>query len=170
MADPILGAAVLLRDALSLAMAECGAPSCRISLSPTSATPIDICCDCGDGDGQAWVSVIRAMPKATAAAGYSPCGFETEVLFVLGISRCAHTINDQGEAPSGAELNEDTAKLLRDYQIMLRAVLTHWVPEMDLDKQMYRVGDYDVHPVRGGCLAATLEVFATFANCMGECP
>jgi hypothetical protein len=164
MADKLLCAAKGLRDALYVKMAECDAKPCRISLSPTSATPIDVCCDCGDGDGQAWVSIINAVPKFSEASGFTPCGFETEFLFVIGISRCSPSIDDLGNPPSAEDLNEATEKVTLDFQIM-RAAIALYVTEEDVDKQMYRYGRYDVHPVRGGCQVSTHELYLNLGVC-----
>lgn len=160
--DPVLSLATLLRDALQVAMSDADASPVRISFSPTSATPIDICCDDGEGDGQAWVSWINAKPIVTQGSAYTPCGLETEILFVLGISRCGHTIEDNGEIPTADELNGDFEKLTRDFQILRRALLCLFIPESGLDKGAYRLGDYDVHPLRGGCVVSTHEIHVRF--------
>jgi hypothetical protein len=155
-----------LRDALGIAMHDAGAPPLRLSLSPTPMVPMDICCseeDECEGDGQAWVHLIRARPKAPNRN--LPCGGETEVQFVIGIARCAHTITEEG-APTGEELDEDTAKLYRDYRIMRRAIQGIWAPEMrqyGMEKDDWRLGDYNVHVVRGGCMASSHEVFVDFS-------
>lgn len=157
--NAIQSAACQLRDALYVAMSDANAKPVRISFSPTAATVIDICCSDDEGDGQAWIALIQVRP--TSNMNY-PCGTESEALFVMGISRCAHTLDEGGDPPSAEELNDDFEKLTRDYQIMRRAIIELFVPEMDLDKGDYRIGDYDVHPVRGGCLAATQELFVRF--------
>lgn len=161
--NPVLNAAEQLRDALYVTMAECDAKPCRISLSPSSETPIDVCCDCGDGDGQAWVSIIGAKPLDSRMAGYAPCAIETEVLYVVGVARCAAKQDRRGNPPSAEQLDADTQKLMRDFQIMRKAFLGTFVSELGLDKQMYRLGDYDVHPVRD-CMVATHEFYVTFDN------
>lgn len=158
--NAIHSAACQLKDALYVAMSDADAKPVRISFSPTAATVVDICSSDDEEDGQAWVGLINARPTSN---DNFPCGTEREVMFVMGISRCAHTLDDAADPPSAEELNEDFAKLTRDYKIFQRAITELFVPEMDLDKGAYRIGDYDVHPVRGGCLVATQELFVRFS-------
>lgn len=160
----ILCAATALRDALYVKMAECDAKPCKIFLSPTAATPVGVCCNCGDGDGQAWVSIVSAKPLYDKKSGFAPCAVETEVLFVVGIARCSPTIDDQGNLPESDELNAATERLARDFQL-IRAAFNLFVAEEDIDNQMYRFGDWDNHPVAGGCQIMTHEIFVVLENC-----
>lgn len=169
----VLDAATQLRDALFVAMSDCDMPPCRISLSPTSATVIDVCCECvtesGEpGDGQAWVSIIKADPIFSREAGFTPCGYETEVLFVLGISRCVPTMDDQGNAPSATELDEAAAKVWAS-QGMFLAAINLWVEELELDKEAYTLGTWDIHPIRG-CSVSTMELRWRYDCIAPSCP
>lgn len=159
MMNAIEDAACQLKDALYVAMADCDAKPWNIFLAPTPAVVIDSCCEEEEGDGQAWVTLLQVRP--TSNDNY-PCGVESEALFVMGISRCAYTIDDQGNSPSAEELSAGFRKLTRDYKIFRKAVVELFVPEMKLDRNDYRFGDWDSHPVRGGCLLSTQELFVNF--------
>lgn len=162
--SPVLCAAEQLRDALYVAMSDCGSKPCKIFLSPTPATPIDVCCSDDDCDGQAWVSVIGVRPTYNSADIH----VQDEVRFELGIARCAHTLDDHGEAPSAEDLNSDTEKLARDFGAMRRAMLKLFVVEAGVERGDYRLGEYDVHPVGGGCMASTHEFFLNL-RCTNTC-
>jgi hypothetical protein len=149
-----------LRDALLIAMDKADALPVRLSLTPSPVPALDVCCSDDDGDGMAWVSMVRGRQKN---ALNQPCGSETEMLFLVGIARCSPTIGDDQMAPSGAELDEASMKMYRDYRIMRHAIQGIWAPEMQLEKDDYRLGDYSVHAVRGGCQAASQEVYVDFA-------
>lgn len=156
-----------LRDALLVAMDKADALPIRLSLYPSPVVPMDICCsDEEEGDGQAWVAFLGTRVKAPNRN--LPCGGEIEARFAVGIARCAHTIDSQGVAPSGQELDEDALKLFRDYRIMRHAIQGVWAQEMavskyQLNKDDWRLGDYNVHVVRGGCMASSQEVFVDFS-------
>jgi hypothetical protein len=139
-------------------------PPCKWFLSPTPATPIDVCCGGDDCEGQAWVAIVNSRPRYSTAGVY----ISDEVLLAMGIARCAYTLTKQGAAPTQDQLNSDTEKLMRDMQLMRCAVLDLYVPAMEMERGDYRFGDYDVHPVKGGCMAATQEVFVT-VYCSPSC-
>ena len=163
--DILLDFACQLRDALLVAMNKADALPVRLSLSPSPLVPMDICCSDEEGDGQAWVAFLGTKPKAPNRN--LPCGGETEARFMVGIARCAHTVDDQGVAPSGVELDEDAMKLFRDYRIMRHAIQGIWAPEMQalhgMEKDDWRLGEYNVHAVRGGCMASSHEVLVDFS-------
>ena len=166
MTDILEDFACQLRDALLVAMDAADALPARLSLYPSPVVPMDICCSSEDGDGQAWVAFIGT--KAKAPNRNLPCGGEVEARFAVGIARCAHTVDDRGRAPSGQELDDDALKLFRDYRIMRHAIQGIWAPEMaaskyQLKKDDWRLGDYNVHVVRGGCMASSHEVFVDFS-------
>jgi hypothetical protein len=156
-------AAEQLRDALYVTMAEAGAKPCKIFLSPSPVTPIDVCCDCGDGDGQAWVSLINTRPVGNAQNNF-PCAVEIEATFTLGMARCAYTIDDLGNAPSADELNENFERMTADYRIMKDAI-SLFATEFGLFKNDYRLGDFDVHPIGGGCSAYSQYVYVNLGTC-----
>jgi hypothetical protein len=156
-------AACQLRDALYVKMAEAGVRPCKIFLSPTPATALDVCCSDDDCDGQAWVALINTKPIGDARNN-TPCAVQIEAMFVLGIARCAYTLDDQGEAPDAEQISENAVGVYRDFGIMRDAVAL-FAEEFGLFKNDYRLGDFDVHPVRGGCSAYTLEILLVLGSC-----
>jgi hypothetical protein len=154
--DRVLCAAQQLRDALYVTLADADAKPCRVFLSPSVATPIDFACDC-DGDGQAWVALVNQRSVGEAQNNF-PCAVERETLFVLGVARCAYSLDDAGEPPTPDQLTENFERMTLDLQLMNDAVVL-FAQEFGLFKNDYRFGDFEVHPVRGGAMAYTQEVW-----------
>lgn len=106
-----------------------GGKPCQCSLRPGAGfPPMDACCACGDGQGQASVQVLSVYPTTKfpargAGATVTPCsGFAWVAELAVVVYRCMACPTDSS-FPSGAELNADTRKILSDAAAMRRAVL-----------------------------------------------
>lgn len=150
-----------LHSCFALALVEGEAPPCRLSKVPTPVPALDLCCECEDGEGQAWVSLNRLAPIGDDQRG-SPCATVYEATFVLGLSRCVPTLDDEGNAPGSDELNDATDKQLRDLVIMRNAACC-WADNLDLPNSKWRYGDWVAQPASGGCQVSTLTIFARVA-------
>lgn len=145
-----------LLDCLASAMEDCSRPPCRIFLATTENVPWDECCDCGDGEGQAWVSVSEIRPQTVN----SKCNAPYEASVQMGILRCALTMSDNGEAPDADALTAETLRILQDRMMMTRAVFFCFSDTIERD-------DWDLlnwNPLgpRGGCAGGVLELNIRF--------
>jgi hypothetical protein len=152
----------MLHSCFALALLEAEAAPCRLSKVPTPVPALDLCCECGDGEeGQAWVSMNRVSPIGDDQRG-SPCATIYEVTFVLGLSRCVPTLDEEGNAPGADELNAATDKQMRDF-LLMRAAACCWADNLDLPNGKWRYGEWVAQPASGGCQVSTLTVFARVA-------
>lgn len=147
-----------LLSCYALALTEAEALPCRLSKVPTPVPALDICCECEDGEGQAWVSFNRLVPVGEAIRG-APCATMFEATFNLGIARCVPSMDDEGNAPSGEELDAAVEKQMRDF-LILRAAACCWAENLKLPNSGWRYGDYALQPASGGCQVATLTLIA----------
>lgn len=129
-ADPKLGP--LLRDLLACVCAQLeaiGRPPCACCVVwGDDRPPADFCdCDCGGGQGQAWVRLVRMEPsqQSTAQArpsisGGAQCAVPVKWRAVVeaGVYRCIATIDDDGVAPSCEERESDAYGLLADLRAL----------------------------------------------------
>ncbi len=148
----------VLHNCFALALLEADAAPCRLSKVPTPVPALDLCCECGDGEGQAWVTFTKAVPTGDLQRG-TPCATMYEATFRLGVSRCVPTMTDEGEAPSADELNDATEKQMRDF-LILRSAVCCWAENLQLPNGAWRYGEYASQPASGGCQVSTLEVIA----------
>lgn len=151
-----------LLDCLASAMEDCETPPCRIFLSTAELVPWDMCCSCGDGVGQAWVSVTNIRPLLTPTQGAGPvrCTSIYEATVHLGIVRCALTSDDNGNAPDPTDLTDETLGILQDRMIMTRALSLCFAQTIELDD--WTIGEWDSLGPAGGCIGGQLSVTLRF--------
>jgi hypothetical protein len=154
-----------LLDCAVVTLDEANAPVCRAFLAPGSLPSFDNCCLCGNGnaEGQLWVALVQSNPVNPFYG--SPCARDFTITYRMGITRCAHTLDDMGNPPTPAQLDEDAAKIYRDRALLIKAVTCCFANEFDLDPQEYAIGSGEINPVQGGCLSQTLEVLVRSAEC-----
>lgn len=154
-----------LLDCAVVTLDEAGFPACKAFLAPGPLPAMDDCCECQNGgEGSLWVSYVSS--QAVNPFYGQPCGRQFTVTFRIGLTRCAHTLNDNGSPPSAAELDADAAKIYRDRRLLLKAVTCCWADEVfDLDPGEWAIGAGDVLPTQGGCLGQTLEVLLRTSEC-----
>lgn len=161
--------ALELLSCVESALAEYDAPACRTFVAPGGSPSWDVCCDCGTGDGQAWVAISQVYPTdnfPTAQTGGMRClpsGFGAQL--AVGILRCAAVVDDQGRAPSSERLTADAWKVQRDRQIVERALRCCYFA--DADPGTFTIGSWTPLGPQGGCVGGltTLQVSVSACAC-----
>jgi len=139
-----------------------GRPVCSCALRHAAAYPsMDDCCECGAGEGQAWVRVQRvdlAPESPTLKADATPCaGQMLRVTFDAGVYRCVTAIHPNGTGPTDDEFNTDTLGALADHEIMRTAISC--CPKPDENWRWYPTTWVPLGPL-GGCAGGMLSVVA----------
>lgn len=146
-------------------------PVCRAFLAPGAQVPWDTCCDCGSGaEGQAWVAVERMYPANGLAQDTSPQRChprEYAADVVVGILRCAHTVDDQGNAPAASVVSADAEKVARDRKILRDALLCGFVGE-EGDPGEFRLGVWQPLGPGGGCVGGAWSATIAVPACRCE--
>lgn len=131
----------------------------RALVMPGNSIVHDDCCD-----GQAWVRVISVVgSSALSNPAMQPCLPLYQVRLGIGVARCAHTIDDDGLAPTPAEMTADAFQTFQDRADIVRALIC-CVPEIELMKpflKTIRVEDWLPDTISGGCLGS--EISMTFS-------
>lgn len=121
MADTMGPAVEDLRDHVAARLAACGAPACLVSLQPGNTVAWDMCCECGgDGEGQMWVRVISAVAKPASTQVNDVTHLQVRV--AVGVVRCMHGVDSDGNPPTAAEMDGDTLRMTRDADRMMDAI------------------------------------------------
>lgn len=88
---------------------------------------IQSCCDCGDGEGEAWIHLVRvfrvsgaSLQDATPAKPCQPAQWAAE--FTITLARCFPTIDETGEVPPVEDRTEAAGRFHRDAATLFRAV------------------------------------------------
>lgn len=147
-----------------------GGPVCTCCLAP-GAEPVE-CCECAEGEGKAWVRVVRIWPTGARwplpAADPAACrvgGYAVEL--ELGVVRCVSTIDDDGSPPTCDDRTADTVKILEDAAAM-RAAASCCFPGTDLGRAWRSIpGEWRPIEPQGGCAGGTLLVTIESGDC---CP
>lgn len=127
-----------------LAAGQAGPVGTQLLAPGAGPPPADWCCrhtgpDGTDGEGMAWVRLVRRYPSTRfPAPDTTParCGASWAVDVELGVYRCAHTLDDQGNPPTAAEMTADALMVNDDAHSLLRAacrvrwpyVIGAWTP------------------------------------------
>jgi hypothetical protein len=136
----------------SLEKTSCGCPCRAFVASGTVAW--DSCCD----GGQLWVGVDRIYAYGTfpAPAGIVTCSPPLATDIVIGVLRCAPTINDQGEAPSAAALSASSAQVYEDAYAVTNGVLCCLTPTAR--QRPFVMGNQRPIGPQGGCVGTELRL------------
>lgn len=171
--DPLHPALGDILDCLLAALADHDARVCRSFIAPGLTVPWDDCCpDCGGAEGQAWVGVgpagmFPAGPfpsQDTSPQRCAPHEYAAEV--VVGVLRCAHTVDDQGHPPTAVQVTADAAKVHRDAAIVRDALLCCYAA--DLDPGEFRLGAWAPLGPQGGCVGGQWTATIRLPAC--PCP
>lgn len=101
---------------LALATAELTTPVGRTAVYPGAEVAWDDCCD-----GQLWMRIADLAPAGNQPV--QPCGVLLWAATLgLGILRCVSTLDDQGNAPTPAELNADSVQMGVDRAELLATI------------------------------------------------
>lgn len=156
--------AQIILDCALVALNDADAPPCKSFLSPSPNPVWDDCCACGRGrEGQLWVSTLGAEPILPFRG--APCGRQFRVTFQVGLTRCAHSMGENGEVPTAAQINEDATKMFRDRKALFAALDCCVVDTLDLDMTQYTIGPWEVEPQQGGCQAQLVNFLVDLTLC-----
>jgi hypothetical protein len=140
----------------------------RVTMMPGSDIVWDVC-DCG---GQLWIRVVSIVGAAALSepAG-QPCAGMYQIRCGIGIVRCAHTVDDEGNPPTPAEMTADALQTFQDRADIIQGILCCIAPCIDEDYSMGTLRIEDWLPVgpQGGCVGG--EVTITFNQVLcAPCP
>jgi hypothetical protein len=168
--DPVWAIAEELLSCLESTLADYNAPACRTFIAPGGPPPWDACCDCGTGDGQAWVQIAQVSPTDNfplAQTGAMRCPPSGQLVVVnVGVLRCAATVDDQGRPPSAARMTADAAKVQRDRAIVSEAIRCCYLA--DADPGTYVIGAWTPLGPQGGCVGGSTSLTLAASAC--RCP
>lgn len=148
-----------------------GGPVCRCSLRHGVPPPTaDFCCDCGTGEGEAWVMVSAIYPSTRFPDEELSVGNcvrnEWAVELTLGVYRCVR-VGDGQSPPTAEELRADTEKIMDDAAAM-RCAITCCLPDNPLlDGSDILPGRWSPIESSGGCGGGTMIVTL---RASGHCP
>ena len=159
----------LILDELVARLDGWSVPVCRKFLAPGAQVPWDSCCECpGGSEGQAWVGVERFYPVAPFPqqdAGAQRCHpREYAADIVVGVLRCAHTVDDRGEAPPEGVVTGDAVKVARDRTIARDALLCGFLGD-DADPGTFRLGAWTPLGPSGGCVGGAWQATIAVPAC-----
>lgn len=134
----------------------------RASLYPGAELAWDDCCE-----GQVWVRVISILPSPLANPGSftQPCGVLSWVATLgIGVLRCAAVLDDNGNAPTPAELSADTLAMTRDAAALEAAIQCQIGPQVE---QLSFLRWEPLGP-QGGCVGGEWVIMVKLPTC--SCP
>lgn len=99
-----------------------GGSVCRCCLEPGQAVPMDVCCDCGHGNGKAAVRLAQLVPVGQPR-GRCAADDRWQAVFEMTVQRCAAPMRDDGQPPSCEEVTRDAAVAIDDAAAMRHAAL-----------------------------------------------
>lgn len=149
-----------LLDALAASMQQCGVNPCRLFLSTDVAVPWDVCCECSDGVGQAWVNVSTIQPLANNTQQGTRCAPTFEATVKVGILRCALTQDDAGNAPDPMDLTEQALAILQDRVLIQTAIFQIWSYTIEPDD--WTIGEWIGLGPQGGCVGGQVSLTIRF--------
>lgn len=116
-------------------------------------------CDC---DGQIWGRIVSMIPGATQARGTAaPCGIiHWTVTLAVGIIRCIHTVDDNGNIPTPEEIDADGQQMLDDLAALEEAI--------KCDEDVLTMVSWVPHLQQGGCSGGEWTFTIRLMNC--GCP
>lgn len=131
-------------------------------LAPGAEVAWDNCCE-GDGGvgGQLWVRLISVHPAAPFPRidNEQKCGvtFLAATLGV-GVVRCAHTLDDQGNPPTADQMTGDTNRLIDDMDDIMSGIQTNY-------DWHNKLGTYTSVGPDGGCAGGEWTVTVRLQPC-----
>lgn len=163
--DILRGAMFDLLECADQALTDCDVPAGRVFLAPGTTVPWDDCCENG---GQLYVRVVEAYPTAGPGANFpgidaqQQCGVNLlAAQLAVGVIRCAHTIDDDGNPPSVEEVTVDALKTTLDMSILLNAITCCFGPK----RKHFKVNNWTPQGVQGGCVGGEWTLFVAISPC-----
>lgn len=144
-------------DEVRQAVTEALPPVGRSFVAPGALVAWDDCCD-----GQVWTRLVNAVPAPATASPLRASGHLCAVPWwtltvVVGVVRCAHTVDDEGNAPTPAELSSDAEEGLADMWTILRVISCQVKHE--------RMGTWTPVGPQGGCVGGEWTFTARIPGC-----
>jgi hypothetical protein len=135
-------------------------PVCQCCLHPGTAVPMDLCCDCGPGQGQAAVRIVSIYPTvAFPAQSFTQERCPTSTLAVvleMVVYRCAATMGDDGSPPSCEAMTHD-ALVAADDAAAMRCAVTCCLAQAAPDVR-FVLGAWQPLGVLGACHGGSMQV------------
>lgn len=151
-----------LLDCVTNQLNEEGRPVGLAFIAPGQAVAYDDCCQ-----GQAWVRLVSLTPTGFPAGQQAiRCGVNLlNAALEVGVIRCAHTIDDQGRAPTAAEMTADATLTHDDAFSVLNALVCCFHPTLS-HIQTLSIGTWTPLGVEGGCVGGQWEATLRIDPCV----
>lgn len=159
----------ILNSILSAAASQlnaAGVPPGRVVLAPGTSPADDDCCD-----GQLALRVIEMYPTATfpqfdqAQRGADGgCMHMLDLHLALRVTRCAHTLDSSGVAPTPAQVTEDGNEMADDAMLILEAIVCD-IKELPGILGL-KLGRWVPSPETGGCHGGEWDFHVAIAPCL----
>ena len=157
-----------LLECAEQALIDCGNPVGLATLAPGTTVAWDNCCEPG---GQLYVRLVEVFPTAGTTAAFpsidsqQQCGVSMlAAQLAVGVIRCAHTVDDEGNPPTAQEMTVDALKTTEDMSSLLQAITCCWGPE----QRQWKLSNWTPQGVRGGCVGGEWTVYVAVSPC--GCP
>lgn len=155
----------------SSAFNEAGTPPGRVELTPGNLPAWDDCCA-----GQLYLRVVEIFPSGSpfpvfdsAQAGAAgKCAVKLmAVHLAIGIIRCAHSIDGDGDAPTPQQVTSDGYQMIEDMQILLDVIMC----QVETIRKVMKVklDRWAPQGVNGGCHGGEWNFFIAVDPCL-TCP
>lgn len=142
---------------------DCDRGPCRSVIEFGAATPYDNCCECSSGEGQLWISVVSLEPVAPAQGAPTVCGATWDVTLIVGLTRCALTIDERGNAPDDIAVSIQNLDFLKDRALVVGAIHSLTADEtIDPHDMQWGTATLDN---RGGCLSFEQSITLSMSDC-----
>lgn len=156
---PVMSAVL---DCCHQGLIDCDRDVGRAFLAAGAEVAHDNCCD-----GQLWVRLVDAFPSGRPFPSpdtSQPCGITIlAARLLVGIVRCAATVDDNGTAPDPAELTAEATGMNRDASILLSAIQCCALP--GLSAQAVRIIRWTPTGPQGGCVGGEWEIIIGIDDC-----
>lgn len=158
-------------SAASSALETAGVPTGRVELTPGTLPAWDDCCA-----GQLYLRVKEMFPSAPfpqfdqaqrGAAG-ALCAINLLDVYVgLGVIRCAHAVDEDGNAPTPTEVSEDGDEMVDDAMLLLNVILCDLKSIRGI--QQVKLDRWVPQGVNGGCHGGEWGIHLAVDPCV-TCP
>lgn len=160
----------VLLAAAQARLTDAGVPAARVFLEPGATAVWDTCCIDDGREGQLWVATTQVYPATgqltpdTQPVRCQPSGFAADL--IVGVLRCAHTLDDQGNPPTVEQVTADAEKVARDRTLIRDAILCDAGPRLDVGG--YRLGGWVPLGPQGGCVGGQWTLTIALPSCPCE--
>lgn len=147
-----------------------GVPAARVFIEPGADAVWDTCCIDGVGEGQLWVATTQVYPATgqltpdPQPVRCHPTAFAATM--IVGLLRCAHTLDDQGHPPTVEQVTEDAEKVARDRTLLRDAILCDAGPALDTGG--FSLGVWQPLGPMGGCVGGQWTLTVALPSCPCE--